>query len=157
MSRVLAFAVSCLGLFAATGCSSAADTGSSSAALDAARDDGGGEDVHDDSADATAPIDAGPPACWFVKSARAEERKCDDCSDVQCRTERESCYGPGYLGGTFTGVCQAYITCQCGCREDDDVCQQACKIEASKDCDTCATKIANCENTKCASTCAPGL
>ena len=157
MSRLsLALFSSSLVALAAIGCGSSTDSASSpeDAAVDVHTDEAAV--VHDADDAAPAP-DTAPPVCWFLKSARPEERKCDDCSDVTCKTERETCFGPHYQDGTFGGVCEDYIKCQCGCNESDDVCQQACKIMAPQACDDCVKKVSDCENTKCASTCAPGL
>ena len=143
---------------ASLGCSSADGTGTTpdDAGSDTRSEDVGGGDTHP-VADTAPAADSGPAVCWFIKSGRSEERKCDDCSDVSCKTEREQCYGSTYMTGSYSGVCASYITCQCGCREGDDTCQQACKIEATRDCDECVAKISDCENTKCKPVCAPEL
>src|SRR4051812_20282651 len=100
-------------LLATIGCGSSSDAGSTAedAAVDVQSDEAA---VVHDAADAATAIDTAPPVCWFLKSARPEERKCDDCSDVTCKSERETCFGPRYLDGTFSGVCKDYIECQCG-------------------------------------------
>jgi hypothetical protein len=142
----------------ATGCSSSDSGGPAPAdgGTDTAKSDVGGTDTK--VAEDTAPADTAPAICWFVKATKPEELKCDDCSEVKCKAEREECFGPSYLDGkTFGGSCKDYITCQCGCRESDATCQEACKISSTKACQDCETKVDTCEKAKCGAECDPPL
>ena len=85
--------------------------------------DGGSDAKADAGADTKvtfdSPGDTGPAVCWLVVASDPTEKKCDDCSNVKCNAERQECFGPSYLTGTFGGTCKDYITCQCGCTELD--------------------------------------
>jgi hypothetical protein len=131
------------------GTTTPSDTGSSDVSTDAGSDTKVTAD--------TAPVDTAPAVCWFIQSSRPEQLPCDVCSEDKCKTQRETCYGPDYLKGTYAAgaACADYIKCQCSCVETDATCQESCKIGASAACNTCLGTIDTCEKANCASTCDP--
>lgn len=130
-------------------CSSSSDspTTTTDAATDAPMVDAAHPDTNAE------PVDAAPPICWFVKSSKSNERACDDCSDTNCNTEHVNCFGATYLDAKFSGVCGALGDCLCGCKESDQICQQACIVSAPDACRTCMNTIDNCEQKSCAVPC----
>ena len=62
------------------------------------------------------------------------------CVAGKCDAEAKTCFGAGYASGTFSGACQALITCTmaCPCDSTGTTCLTLCYAAITADCMTCA-------------------
>lgn len=72
----------------------------------------------------------------------AESNTYVSCIETACRTEFTTCFGAGYLSGTFSGACGTYLQCTSKCACGDTTCESACTMDAA--CTACEQSISTC-------------
>jgi len=68
----------------------------------------------------------------------AELAPFENCFIANCGTGLQTCYGPGYMTGDFSGACGTYAACINKCSCSDSACRTACGTQPTA-CSSCVS------------------
>lgn len=92
------------------------------------------------------PRNCGPTGSGNGTCTTAETDAYSMCLLTACDSQNQTCLGPDYKNGNYTGVCGTYFQCRDKCACGDSACVTACPAPSAQ-CTTCLLGLLSCSST----------